>query len=392
MRHSDREDDKIIKLIKQLPSVEDKRPMDEIYRNIKLGMNKKERKPIFIPVLTSVAGLLIFLLAFPFIFQTAPTDYLSSRSKESADSGGMANQAAESRKLEKDINQDNQEITMYSEETTDKISTLNTAVYEKDALENEVYTYGVVTKDAIVIPITLLKPGKSNGDWISQYRSESKVFDAREYGFQDFSPLMDAIDIDKETGEAKVKISPENRPFFEANEMLLKDMLQFLLQPQDVNMVKFVNGNEDPVELSHFGVLQDQTIEKNLKRGYFLYRIDENSQYLIPGNGDSKTLEEALEYMKTKPDDIHHSVIPDAVSPEVAKEDASDVTIKFDKTIALDQGDQLKNMQLIEGILLTAKEFGKTEVQFENIKPSHWENFQFDQPVKVPIAPNLIKR
>ncbi|MBW8349120.1 hypothetical protein K0H71_06555 [Bacillus sp. IITD106] len=396
MHHSDRQDDKIIKLIKQLPSVEDKRPMDEIYRNIKLGMNKKEKKPFFVPVLTGVAGLLIFLLASPFIFQTAPTEYFGSHSKvkESADSGGMTNQAADSRKLEKDINKDNQEIAMYSEETSDKISTLNTAVYEKDALENEVYTFGVVTEnDGIAIPITLLGSEKhQNEDWIIQYRNEAKAFDAAKYDIQDFSPLLDTIDIDKETGEARVKIAPENRPFFETHQNQINDMLQYTLQAHNVKKVKFVNENGEPVELGDFGIVPDHPIEENVKRGFFLYPVAENSQYLVPANQDSDTLEEALEYMKTKPDDFYHSVIPDAISPEVIKENELDVTIKFNKTVALDQGNQLKNMQLIEGILLTAKEFGKKEVQFENIEPSHWENFQFDQPIKVPIAPNLIKR
>jgi len=169
-------------------------------------------------------------------------------------------------------------------------------------------------------------------------------------------------------------------------------MLQYLLQSHNIDVVKFVNENGEPVELGEYGTLQDHNILKNLERGYFMYPVAEHSQYLVPADLDSKSIGDALTYMKTPPNSYYKSVIPDTVSAEVIKENDSDVTIRFDKPVELDQGDQLKNMQLIEGILLTAKEFGKTEVQFENIEPSHWESFQFDQPVKVPYAPNLIKR
>ncbi|MBS4199539.1 GerMN domain-containing protein [Bacillus sp. FJAT-49732] len=394
MRQSDRENDDVIQLLKKLPTVEDKRSMDEIYRNIKLGMNKKQKRPIFVPVLTSVAGLLIFLLVFPFIFQTSPIDYLSSQSKvkESADSGGMMNQAAESRKLDKDMNQEDEKITMYTEKAMDVKSTLKTAVYEEETLGNEVYTFGVVTKDAIAIPITLLVQESPNEDWLIQSKKEAESLNATAYGFRDVSPLLDAMKLNVESREAKVTIIPENRPFFETNEQQLEYMIQYLLRPHNIEVVKFVNENDEPVELSHFGVVPDVHIEKNLRKAYFLYSVTQDSQYLVPADLPSDSLADALKDMKTKPNSDYKSVIPNAVSAEVVKEDTSDVTIKFDKRIELDQGDQLKNMQLIEGILLTAKEFGKTEVQFENIEPSHWESFQFDQPITVPIAPNLIKR
>jgi len=395
MRQSDREDDKVIQLFKKLPTVEDKRSMDEIYRNIKLGMNKKQKKPIFVPVLTSIAGLLVFLLIFPFIFQTSPIDYLSSQSKvqESADSGSTMNQAAESRKLEKDMNKADEKITMYTEEAMDVKSTLKTAVYEEETIGNDMYTFGVVTtKDGVAIPITLLEQESTDGDWLKQNREKAKAFNAQAYGFRDFSTLLEAMKINVEAKEARITINPENRPFFETNEKQLEYMVQYLMRSQNIRVVKFVNENDEPAELSHFGIVQEVKIEKNMKKAYFLYPVSKDSEYLVPADLISDSLADALKDMKNEPNDFYKTVIPDTVSAEVVKEDNSDVTIKFDKRIELDQGDQLKNMQLIEGILLTAKEFGKTEVQFENIEPLQWESFQFDQPIKVPIAPNLIKR
>ncbi|MBS4217275.1 GerMN domain-containing protein [Bacillus sp. FJAT-49711] len=393
MRQSDREDEKVIRLFKQLPTIEDKRSMDEIYRNIKHGMYKKQKKPIFVPALTGIAGLLLFLLVFPLIFQQSPVDYFSSHSevKESADSGGMMENS--SAKMERGMNEADAEITMYKEDAIDNDTSLKTAVYEENTLENEVYTFGVVvSKDAIAIPVALMEHKSSDDDWLAQFQEVAKSFNVSEYGFSDFAPLLDAMELNEERNEAKVTISPENRLFFETNERQLTYIVQYLLQTQNINVVKFVNENEEPVELPHLGVVQDVEVKESLRKAYFLYPISKDSEYLVPADANPDSLADALTYMKTKPNDNYQSVIPDELTPEIVKEDTSDVTIKFNKQVELDQGDQLKNMQLIEGILLTAKEFGKAEVQFENIEPSQWESFQFDQPVKVPVAPNLIKR
>jgi len=303
------------------------------------------------------------------------------------------NQAAESRKLEKDMNQADEKITMYTEEAMDVKSTLKTAVYEEETVGKEVYTFGVVTtKDGVAFPITLLEQESTDGDWLKQNREKAKAFNAQAYGFRDFSTLLEAMKINVEAKEARITINPENRPFFETNEKQLEYMVQYLMRSQNIRVVKFVNENDEPAELSHFGIVQEVKIEKNMKKAYFLYPVSKDSEYLVPADLISDSLADALKDMKNEPNDFYKTVIPDTVSAEVVKEDNSDVTIKFDKRIELDQGDQLKNMQLIEGILLTAKEFGKTEVQFENIEPLQWESFQFDQPIKVPIAPNLIKR
>jgi len=393
MRQSDREDEKVIRLFKQLPTIEDKRSMDEIYRNIKHGMYKKQKKPIFVPALTGIAGLLLILLVFPLIFQQSPVDYFSSHSemKESADSGGMMENS--SANMQRDMNQADGEITMYKEESMNNDSSLKTAVYEEDTPGNQVYTFGVVVKkDAIAIPVTLMEHRSSDDDWLAQYQEVAKSFNASEYGFWEFASLLDAMELNEERNEAKVIISPENLPFFETNESQLTYIVQYLLQTHNIDVVKFVNENEEPVELPHRGVVQDVEVKENLGKAYFLYPVSKDSEYLVPADLPSDSLADALTYMKTKPNGIYQSVIPDSLSAEIVKEDTSDVTIKFDKQVELDQGDQLKNMQLIEGILLTAKEFGKAEVHFENIEPSQWESFQFDQPVKVPVAPNLIKR
>jgi len=44
-------------------------------------------------------------------------------------------------------------------------------------------------------------------------------------------------------------------------------------------------------------------------------------------------------------------------------------------------------MQMIEGMLLTAKSFNM-QIQFENVKQTDWEGFDFTNPLPIPVGAN----
>ena len=90
MRQSDQSDEKIIKLLKQFPTVTDDRPMDEIYRNVNKNIIKKQKKPMYIPALASIAALILFVLMIPSIFQQPSGNLISLQhdKKESATESG----------------------------------------------------------------------------------------------------------------------------------------------------------------------------------------------------------------------------------------------------------------------------------------------------------------
>ena len=87
MPQSNQDDNKLIKLLQELPDMKDPRPMDEIYRNVTTTRKKRSRKPVFIPILTAMAALLIFAIMIPVFFQNASGDKMSMQEESKADSG-----------------------------------------------------------------------------------------------------------------------------------------------------------------------------------------------------------------------------------------------------------------------------------------------------------------
>jgi len=390
MRQSNQSNERIIKILKKFPTVTDDRPMDEVYRNVNKNIIKKRKKPVYIPVLVGIAALMFFVLMIPTIFQQSSGNLISLQNDKK-------DSAAESGELRMDIRAtDDTADAGYAEKASDESadannaenfaysgesSSLRTAVYDEDIAENGITTIGVVSEDAIVVPISLLKN-----------KMESTSRNIADYGFQDMKTLLDSMDLDVGSQIITVTIDSNNRDFFLHNEKHINNMLQYTLRYQDVELVKFVDGKGDKVELGEFGIVPDLSIKKTLKTAHYLYTLSNGNMYIMPADLESDNLSEAIDQMKILPNDFYKSLIPENVSPELIQAKDATATIGFKEQLDLEQGDQHANMRLIEGLLLTAKEFGYSNVKFENIEPQNWEEFHFENPVKVPYSSNRLKQ
>ena len=389
MPQSNQDDNKLIKLLQELPDMKDPRPMDEIYRNVTTTRKKRSRKPVFIPILTAMAALLIFAIMIPVFFQNASGDKMSMQEESKAD-----REIAISEKKAMDQNSiektDESMDTKMFEMEIDHPS-IKTAVYEEDIKGHELIHFGVVSEDAFVIPITLLGPEKSGADWPSVYKEEAAIFDPHAFGFQEFQPLIDALDYDQQSGIMHVTIGNDAREFFERNEKYIMSMVEYTVRNENVELVKFVDEKGLPVELGAYGIVPDLTIEQFSKKAHYAYTLSDGHLYIVPADLESDSFIAALEDMKTSPNDFYEPLIPKEIAPVGLQEENGRAVVRFKENLNLDHGDLMANKRMLDGILLTAKEFGITSVKFENITPADWEQFHFDEPVNVPYSANLIE-
>lgn len=385
MAQSDQKNEKLIQLLNQLPKVTDERPKEEIYRNIKKKMNKpKPKRTIFIPAISTFASLIVVLLLFPVIFQQSPADLLMKKEvKESAESHDMDNRQYSVKERAK-MDTENEEANMNAAQNFD-VADLKTAAYEEDGVK--VYTYGVLTADAVAIPVSLVDP-VSNEDWLTRFKEVSKTLDDPRYGLQDVSSFINSIRIDNPT-TARIIIDSSNRSLLN-NGDVLKTLVQYTFKNSDIETVRFTDEDGNKVEDGHYGEIQDEPISEISQKAYFLYKGDIENSYIVPDNSEVSTLEDAVDKMDEAQSDYLLPLIPKNVELEVHTEDSEVATIRFKDHFNLLEGDLEENMRMIEGLLLTAKEFGFEFVQFENLSQEEWHGFHFGQPVKVPIAPNVL--
>ena len=97
---------------------------------------------------------------------------------------------------------------------------------------------------------------------------------------------------------------------------------------------------------------------------YYLFEQPDGQQFLSSNFSQPQpSLNEALQQMKVKPNDVFEPVIPRTIDFEV-KTDNKLTTMKFAQPLYLDAMEPEKAMQMVEGMLLTAASFGE-QLQFE---------------------------
>ncbi|MCJ7839427.1 hypothetical protein MUB24_00605 [Lederbergia sp. NSJ-179] len=395
MPQANHHDKKILQLLKQLPEVTDHRSKEEIYRNMKRAIQekpKKSKRRVLIPTLSSIAVLLIFILVSPVLLGPFPFERSANKQEESQLADHQPESSSSQVRRSAQPEEKSDADTMQANEVRKQTRSLKTAVYSEDLKKDEVFTYGSLTNDEGLIPVSvslLVPKHEDESSWLEQYKEAAKEMQEKSTGLINIDPLLDSVVIE-DTTTARVIMDKDFRKNFHYQDGL-DDFIQSLFQYTDIDYVSFTDENGQPVEFGNSGIKQDQTIEKQQHKAQFLYETSNGEPFIVADHTSSENLDEAIQRMKKAPDGFRQSLIPNGIQPEVVQEDNEMVTVQFEQPLNLVEGDQQENMWMIEGILLAAKDFGFQSVQFDNIESEHWQGFRFDQPIQIPVAPNVLR-
>ncbi|KQL53669.1 hypothetical protein AN964_09255 [Heyndrickxia shackletonii] len=373
------------KLLRNMPKITDSRNAENIYWSVQTKMNKKtkNKKLIFIPVLSVLAVVIAFILISPVFLQE---DHQESKSMDvSSRKDAVVMSAAKQKAQPKKTEKASANINAV-QSANDQIS--KTAIYKEDLGKNNVFTYGVFTKDAVVVPVSVLAL-KENTDWVTQYKKIAGSLAKKMPSLDNYLPLHGDMKYDAATKKMHIIIEKKDIPSItELFQLNLDSIIQYSFAYQDVKKVDFSDENGNPIEIGELGEVTSKDINKTPHTAFYLYTSGDGEEYLLPTDEKFSNLQAALEAMKTKPDDFHHPVIGQDLSIKVNEENADQATVQFTKNVQLEN--EKNPMDMIEAILLTAKNFGYSSIQFENIEPLQWNGFDFSKPVEVPLAPNRI--
>jgi hypothetical protein len=374
-------------LLRNMPKLNDHRSSEEIYRNVKMGFNKKKKakKSYLIPALSVIAAAIVFVLISPIFSQQNNSKSKSVGIVSNKDVSVHDIASTSSTKIEKSKQV---KINLLADRVQDsKIK--KTAVYEQDAKGNNIFTYGVFTVDSEVVPISIVSP-KTNDDWATKYKQIALTFASKEkHHLDNYLPLHGKLTYDRNTKKVTIVIIKNAlQSISEQVQLNLDRIVQYSFAYQDVKEVDFTDENGKPIELSEIGQVGNKMINKTPHTAFFSYKASNGESYLLPTDEQYPKLQDALEAMKTKPDDFHLPVIPKNLHIKVKVNNGTQATVQFTDNLHLQSIENSMNM--IEGILLTAKNFGFTSVFFDHIEPLQWNGFDFTKSVKVPVAPNRI--
>ncbi|QNK86592.1 hypothetical protein H7992_15165 [Sporosarcina sp. resist] len=403
MTHKDWNDNKIEKLLGDVPDISDNRPMSEILARLKqderLNTPHRKKSKKWMPALVAVAALLVIGLLVPSMFgenelsmkdQSTDNKMMQSEDAEpSARGASLENESSTDEEAEMGT-MDGFSTKMASETGR----THHFAVYSEDVTDSTLFHLGLAGDQALSIAVTFIIPNSQINEDIGfleptsydLYKKYASRLDESALGFQEYHPYKGNI-------AAEDHVIIHQLPQGHGYDIGSGSMEVYLDSLQDTfygyQEVRFENEDGTATMFSEVGQPSTPLILKSGRNhlNYYMFEQQDGQQFLTSNFSQPQpSLNEALQQMKVKPNDVFKPVIPSTLNFEVKADDKL-TTIKFTQPLDLDAMEPEKAMQMIEGMLLTAADFGE-QLQFENVVQEEWNGFNFSQPLPVPVGSN----
>jgi hypothetical protein len=403
MTHKNWNDNRIEELLGNMPDIQDNRSKSEILARLKqderLNVPRHKKSKKWMPALVAVAALLVIGLLIPSML---------SQSEMSMNDQGSENKMMKSEKADTFSRSAEPEKASIAEESTEMGTMENAptmkaadtggirhfAVYPKDVIDSTLFHLGLAGNQASSIPVTFIIPNSLvEDDFGSQkptsydlYKKYADRIHESALGFQEYHPYKGDLVSDahaiihKLPKEHGYDISPATM------EVYINSLQDTFFDYQEV---RFENEDGTVATFSEVGLPSEPLILKSGRNhfNYYMFEQEDGQRFLSSNFSEPQpTLNEALQQMKVKPNDVFLPVIPRNIEFEVIS-DADVTTVKFLQPLDLNAMEQEEAMQMVEGMLLTAASFGK-QLQFENVIQAEWNVFNFSRPLPVPIGSN----
>ncbi|MGD7091387.1 GerMN domain-containing protein [Bacillus subtilis] len=364
MMKSEWNEEQIKELLSQLPAVKDHRSAQDIYK--RLTMAKRKNKPAVRWIGPACAAAIAVYIAFiisPHFFDQAQPQ-------------------------QKEASQENAVTKTEPEDSPKAASSLDHTSFVVTEKEQDNYiTVAVADADtSAIIPVSIQK---TNADQTIQ----DMLFESSELGILDHAitipSFIDEVEIKEKPKqkELSIRVHQPATAFSVKDDTLLKKLLKESLKWSPYEKVKFLSDqNETGVRIGSYGTFTEISIPKQSKRAYYLYK-NKQGNFLIPSEKTFDTVKEAINEMESSSQKDTTPLIQAGTVQSVTKKQKH-LYIRFSKDSEVE--DSIASILMIEGLLLTAKEFGFTEVTFTETRTNKIGKYDVSDAIPVPAAPNPI--
>ncbi|KPN15452.1 sigma X negative regulator [Bacillus australimaris] len=359
---SDWSEERIKVLLSQLPKVEDNRSSKQIYQQMLMASGKKKKNVRWIgPAVATVVVLFMAFLISPHLFQQAAQEHKKQVEMDSMADKGQVNATLES------VKQANGSAHVVSHEDKQKYMTV---AYIDESTSQ-------------VVPISIEKENESNHlqEMMNTYEqvqlpemtkplpSYLEMVDLREKGNTLIFQLKNELSLDT--------LKEANR---------FKDMVKETLKWSQYKQVEVKTIKGSQLQLGAYGNIGKVSIDKQTKHAYYVLE-NKSGTFLVPSKTHYSSYKDAVEAMKRTSDSGLDPLIKEEPIKEVTSK-GKHVTITFGASAQL--SDSIDHILLIEGLLLTAKDFGFTDVTIEHTGTKQVGPYELNEPIEVPALPNPV--
>ncbi|AOV08091.1 hypothetical protein [Sporosarcina ureilytica] len=381
-------EEKIEKMLSQMPAPEDNRSMEEVYIRLKNDKRLQDDQPVekkswkWMPTVVAIAAVLFFSLLIPSMLKDG--QHQSDSASESTFMQ-MDDSADEMAEAEKSI----EEAALLIEEQSSHL-----------LLAEELNGYipfqiGLVSR-AHVIPVTFLIPSEQirkdfqvgNPNSVALYQKYANQIHEGALGFDHYHPIEGELIV--EDGMVRHKL-PSHHPYDQssASIQVYEGMMKSTFS--DFSTFLPVKENGDPIEFSQVGPMDAiQLNQDGYAASYYKYTLPSGQTFIVPQDaGDlAETAEEALLNMKKQYSDDFESLVPESVHYDVwVAEDTA--FIRFKDALDLSQMNDDQARLMIEGFMLTAEQF-QLAVKLENVTQEKLGRYELSSTLPIPVASNPV--
>ncbi|MEC1260491.1 RsiX protein [Bacillus swezeyi] len=367
MKKSEWNEDRLKALLSQLPTVKDNRSANQVYQKLILTKPKskspKKRAGAFA---ATVLVLFLLMLMTPQLIEQI-------RSQNGTDANISSDGKLESGSME-----------MADAARSEPASTFVVSPEQKD---NYITFAFLDESKSVVVPVSLQKNGS-----ITDIEDALSVYTDLGVGqFTSFNTTyLQQVELNEEKKSKKVKIQVNEKiPGLSVEDFeLLKEVINQTFKWDSYDSVFFVSKEgEQDVDFDSFGMLADMAIIHETQRGYFLYESSDGRPFLAPSTESYENIQEAIKDMRNEESGSHlKSIMTGDMPIQDVQAKGKELTIRFSS--AADIQNQTADILMVEGLLLTAKDFGFTKVKFKNANTNKVGSYDLSKSVQVPYAPN----
>lgn len=429
MRSFDKEEKIIVQKLRELPKIKDETDKEILYKRISQNINKPVKKPKrqikYVPILGSAFALILLAFLIPSFLNTDSKENTLHDSERSAENYSLQMDEAPPEESEteeqpstqqqsepdKDTNIEEDNETEEADDEIESSESENSEEIENDdgieSLEenrdfDETLVVSSVAADEVivhaaladnqsqyVIPLSFVVSADEDLDTV--YNNLSNLLSENDWGLTPF-PLEDVeFDVDLDNKSVDIELLED----FEleeggSNSAVFPKILSAMFNPYGIDKVVFHPEDEESFELGALGSETELEIKKEPVANYKIYQATSDSKkFLVPIPQENLSLEESFEELKKGLEDFHvYATIPEEAEFTISQENEF-LRVEFLEPLTTMENEAI--MLMIESMLMTSKEHGFTQVQFENTGIESIGPYQVSESIKVPEAINLIR-
>ncbi|MGG0668245.1 hypothetical protein ABE073_06895 [Lederbergia citrisecunda] len=393
MTNNQWDDDKLESLLHSMPKIEDDRSKEQIFDRLKQDQRLKKPRRMnpkkWMPIIVAAAALLLFGLIVPSMLNHNEGAIEDSSAPQAFKTGPEIESSTENETTE-------EAADIFGVSEAKESRAMNFAAFESHVVladelhDAQAFQVGLV-ESANVVPITFLIPEsvihsdfpQGNPTVVELYNKYAAELPEAELGFDDYHPYKGKLYV--ENGILHHQIPAEHTyDMSEATVDFYENSMKETFSQFDE--LQLVDEKGNPTSFENVG--KSEPIKLKQPFPYYKYTMPSGKIYLAPYEPETTVdaVAEGLAEMKNVNGDIVESLIPQNVDYDV-RMDGEEAVITFKERLDVTAFDQNALNQMIEGFMLTAKEYDK-QVRLENVVQESFGNYDLTKVLPKPIGSN----